>query len=83
MSETDKIEDMEFLGDIMMAREEIQTAETRDEVAHVIQENQDKIEETMKEIGQLVENKEWQKAKEAAIRLRYLDGIRRAAQELE
>ncbi|KAI3622459.1 hypothetical protein WG66_015320 [Moniliophthora roreri] len=100
MSETDKVEDMEFLGDIMTAREEIQTAESRDEVAHVIQENQgeelilrfldnikpgttDKIEETMEEIGQLVENKEWQKAKEAAIRLRYLDGIRRAARELE
>jgi molecular chaperone HscB len=79
MEETDKLQDNEFLMSIMMAREEIEMAETREETEAVIQENQAMIEQTISEIGSLVEQKRWPEAKQAGIRLKYLDGIRKAA----
>lgn len=39
MEETDKLEDNEFLMDIMMAREEIEMAETAEETESAIQKN--------------------------------------------
>ncbi|KAE9408069.1 hypothetical protein BT96DRAFT_954057 [Gymnopus androsaceus JB14] len=81
MEETDKLEDNEFLMNIMMAREEVETAETREEAEPVIQENQAMINETISEIGSLVEQKRWPEAKQVGIRLKYLDGIHKAAVE--
>ncbi|KAJ4486141.1 Co-chaperone Hsc20 [Lentinula aciculospora] len=81
LEETDKLEDNEFLMNIMMAREEIETAETREEVEPVIQENQALIDKILSEIESLVERKRWPEVKEAGIRLKYLDSIRKAAME--
>ncbi|KAL0071967.1 molecular chaperone [Marasmius tenuissimus] len=81
LEETDKVEDMEFLGEIMMAREEIQDAETKEDAEAVVAENQERIEQTLREISQLAETEQWEKAKDCAIKLRYLEGIRKAAKE--
>ncbi|KAK1233587.1 molecular chaperone [Marasmius sp. AFHP31] len=81
LEETDKVEDMEFLGEIMMAREEIQDAETKEDAEAVVAENQERIDQTLQEISQLVETEQWGKAKDCAIKLRYLEGIRKAAKE--
>ncbi|KAF9270216.1 Co-chaperone Hsc20 [Marasmius fiardii PR-910] len=81
LDETDKVEDLEFLDQIMTAREEIHSAETKEDLQAVTQENQDMINETLEDISQLVKTESWGEAKEAAIRLRYLDGIRKAVQE--
>ena len=42
MEETDKVEDTDFLMKIMMAREEVDSAETREEVESVVERNQGK-----------------------------------------
>ncbi|KAH7880743.1 uncharacterized protein C8R40DRAFT_1081689, partial [Lentinula edodes] len=81
MEETDKLEDNEFLMDIMTAREEIEMADTREEAEPVIRENQALIDDTVSEIESLVEQQRWPEAKQAGIRLKYLDGIRKAAME--
>ncbi|KAF5375221.1 hypothetical protein D9758_000279 [Tetrapyrgos nigripes] len=81
MSEEDKIEDMEFLGEIMMRREEIQEADSREEVEEIEAGNEERIADTVKEIERLVDEKKWEKVKEAGMRLRYLEGIRRATRE--
>ncbi|KAJ3999674.1 Co-chaperone Hsc20 [Lentinula boryana] len=81
MEETDKLEDDEFLMNIMMAREEVETAETREEAERVTQENQALIDDTLLEIESLVKQKKWWEVKEAGIRLKYLDGIRKAVME--
>ncbi|KAJ3779235.1 hypothetical protein FB446DRAFT_711439 [Lentinula raphanica] len=98
MEETDKLEDDDFLMNIMMAREELENAETREEAESVIQENQggfDRkhnllslfdavpalIDDTLLEIERLVAQERWPEAKQAGIRLKYLDGIRKAAME--
>ncbi|KAJ3800723.1 hypothetical protein GGU11DRAFT_676614 [Lentinula aff. detonsa] len=81
MEETDKLEDDEFLMNIMMTREEVETAETREEAERVTQENQALIDDTLLEIESLVKQKKWWEVKEAGIRLKYLDGIRKAVME--
>ncbi|KAJ3828288.1 hypothetical protein F5880DRAFT_1531423 [Lentinula raphanica] len=81
MEETDKLEDDDFLMNIMMAREELENAETREEAESVIQENQALIDDTLLEIERLVAQRRWPEAKQAGIRLKYLDGIRKAAME--
>ncbi|KIK70992.1 hypothetical protein GYMLUDRAFT_150309 [Collybiopsis luxurians FD-317 M1] len=80
MEETDKLQDNEFLMDIMAAREEIENADTPEEAEAVIQENQTMIHTTLSEIAALVEQKDWVKAKEASIRLKYLEGVRQAGE---
>jgi molecular chaperone HscB len=41
----------------------------------------DDIEDTINEVSSEIERQEWKKAKSAAIKLRYLEGIERAAQK--
>lgn len=100
MSETDQIEDMEFIMDIMQARETIQDAgpEDRAAIEALVEENQSacfpysrwkssliisavRMNKTIKELESLTENKNWADLKAAAIRLRYLEGIERAAKQ--
>ncbi|KAF5390271.1 hypothetical protein D9757_002934 [Collybiopsis confluens] len=77
MEETDKLEDNEFLMNIMTAREEIETAETPEEAEVILRENQAMIDDTLSEIEALVEARKWDQAKEAGIRLKYLEGTAR------
>ncbi|KAF9076295.1 hypothetical protein BDP27DRAFT_1159541, partial [Rhodocollybia butyracea] len=84
LSETDTLEDesdkfLDFMMNIMMAREEIESAETREQVEPVLERNQEMMDETLKQIEGLVEEKKWPEVKRASVRLKYLDGIRKAA----
>ncbi|RPD62931.1 Co-chaperone Hsc20 [Lentinus tigrinus ALCF2SS1-7] len=77
--ETDKLEDMELLMDVMEAREGLASAESPDEVAEIRTANDAKIQETLQEIEQLVGAKDWEALRTAAIKLKYLQGIESAA----
>ncbi|KAF8973927.1 hypothetical protein BDZ97DRAFT_1648348 [Flammula alnicola] len=81
MSESDQVEDMEFMMEIMEARETIDDAipENRDTIEKLVDSNQQDIKRTIDEITKLVEQQDWPQVKSATIRLRYLDGIHRAA----
>jgi molecular chaperone HscB len=98
-SETDQVEDMEFMANIMEAREVIDdaTPEQRVEVETLIESNQrmfylhfsnlvlfqalssENITRTIAELTSLIEKRDWPRVKSATIRLRYLQGIDRAA----
>jgi len=86
---------MEFMSEIMDARETIDEAESRDDVEALRAANQgmattcafhndadgaDKISRTVGELERLVGNEDWAGVKWCAVRLRYLEGIARAAE---
>ncbi|KAM5536192.1 hypothetical protein V8D89_010091 [Ganoderma adspersum] len=77
--ETDKLEDMELLMEVMEAREGLASAESEEEVARIRSDNQGKIEETLEEIEQLAGSKDWGALRVAAVKLKYLQGIESAA----
>ncbi|KAF8909025.1 hypothetical protein CPB84DRAFT_1665967, partial [Gymnopilus junonius] len=81
ISEADQVEDMEFMVDIMEQREAIEEAgaEDPDRVQQIVEANDAKIETTIQDLTLLIEQHDWQQVKAAAIRLRYLQGIQRAA----
>ncbi|EAU92996.2 hypothetical protein CC1G_06716 [Coprinopsis cinerea okayama7 len=79
LSETEKVQDPEFMMEIMEAREAIDEAEDRAQVEAIFEENTGRVAETIKELEKLVEEEDWPAAKLGAIRLRYLQGIQRAA----
>ncbi|KAK0198307.1 hypothetical protein F5146DRAFT_948746 [Armillaria mellea] len=81
MEETDKLEDMEFLSEIMLARDTIDDAEDKAEVLQVAEECQEKLKNAFKEISRLVERGDWSAAKQAGLRLKYLRGVEKAAEE--
>ncbi|KAF8216239.1 hypothetical protein K438DRAFT_1560441 [Mycena galopus ATCC 62051] len=75
MSENDKLDDLEFISEIMEARENIDEAADEDELARMVDENTAKIEETVGILERAVGAQEWASAKDAAVRLKYLEGI--------
>ena len=95
--ETDKLEDMDLLMEVMEAREGLASADSQEEVEEIRSQNQGargrsarslcfaliaptaKIEETLKEIEQLVAEKDWESLRTAAVKLKYLQGIESAA----
>ncbi|PIL31956.1 hypothetical protein GSI_06660 [Ganoderma sinense ZZ0214-1] len=77
--ETDKLEDMDLLMEVMEAREGLANAESEEEVARIQSENQGKIEGTLREIERLVGSKDWESLRVAAVKLKYLQGIDSAA----
>lgn len=77
--ETDKLEDPELLMDILELREEVENAESQEEVELVRKQNGKKLDETIQEIEKLVGQKDWPAVKTAAIKLKYLQGIDNAA----
>lgn len=81
MEETDKLEDMEFLSEIMLARDTIDDAEDKAEVLQVADETREKLKTSFKEISRLVERGDWSAAKQAGLRLKYLRGVEKAAEE--
>ena len=98
-NETDQVEDMEFMANIMDAREVIDdaTPENKAEVEALIESNQrmfllrlpsvifisfsENITRTIGQLTSLIEKREWSLVKSATIRLRYLQGIDRAAKQ--
>ncbi|KAJ8522561.1 hypothetical protein ONZ45_g883 [Pleurotus djamor] len=81
LTEDDKLEDLFFVSEVMEAREAIETAQTREDVEAVQKLNHARINDTVKEIELLVAERNWLMLKEATIRLKYLNGIDRAAQD--
>ncbi|KIM48198.1 hypothetical protein M413DRAFT_439917 [Hebeloma cylindrosporum] len=82
-NETDQVEDMGFMANIMDAREVIDdaTPEHRADVEALIESNQENITRTIGELTSLIERRDWPSVKSATIRLRYLQGIDRAAKQ--
>ncbi|KAJ7254108.1 hypothetical protein B0H12DRAFT_1050918 [Mycena haematopus] len=78
MSENDKLDDLVFIAEIMDARENIDEAADEDELARIVDENTAKIEETVGMLERAVGAQKWVDVKEAAVRLKYLEGIRAA-----
>ncbi|KAG6842205.1 hypothetical protein C0991_000175 [Blastosporella zonata] len=81
VSETDQVNDMQFMSEIMEARETIEDATSITEVEPLIYHNAVDIKATIDELEGLIGRGEWEDAKSAAIRLRYLEGIERAAKK--
>ncbi|KAI0335263.1 Co-chaperone Hsc20 [Cubamyces sp. BRFM 1775] len=77
--ESDKLDDMDLLMEVMEAREGLANAESPEEVAEIRAENDAKIQESIQEIERLAANKDWPALRTAAIRLKYLQGIEYAA----
>ncbi|KXN90027.1 hypothetical protein AN958_05032 [Leucoagaricus sp. SymC.cos] len=65
--------------EIMESRELIDDAEESNEVINIMEENDERINETVHQLDRLVGQKDWAGVKATAIRLRYLEGIARAA----
>ncbi|KAF8350061.1 hypothetical protein F5887DRAFT_877382 [Amanita rubescens] len=78
MSESDQVNDMAFMSHVMEARETIEGGENEIEIVTLAEENDARINETVAEIERLVGEQNWVRVKEETIRLRYLEGIRRA-----
>ncbi|CAA7265797.1 unnamed protein product [Cyclocybe aegerita] len=83
LSETEQVEDLAFMAEIMEAREIIDeaTPENKAVIDELIQMNDENIRETIQTISSLVSEEKWLDVKAAAIRLRYLQGIDRAAKQ--
>ncbi|KAG5728766.1 Co-chaperone protein hscB [Termitomyces sp. T112] len=79
VSEADQIDDIQFISGIMDARETIEDATEKSQVENLVKKNTSEIRETIQELENLFGRAQWEDAKSAAIRLRYLEGIERAA----
>ncbi|KAH8120329.1 Co-chaperone Hsc20 [Phellopilus nigrolimitatus] len=80
-SETDKLTDQELIMEVMEAREELDDVESPEDVESIRSDNQGKIEETYNEIETLISEREWERARDAVVKLKYLEGIDSAAKE--
>ncbi|KAJ6610908.1 hypothetical protein B0H10DRAFT_2058535 [Mycena sp. CBHHK59/15] len=81
ISEVDQLDDLEFIAEIMQAREDIDEAEDIPELSRVVDDNTAKIEATIEELERVVGKQEWESVKEAAVRLKYLEGIDEAGKQ--
>ncbi|GJE86120.1 co-chaperone Hsc20 [Phanerochaete sordida] len=80
IGESDSLDDPELIMEIMEAREELETAEDREDVERIREENQEKIDEIIPELSAAVAAKDWDAAKNATVKLKYLQGINAAAE---
>ncbi|PPQ64272.1 hypothetical protein CVT24_008410 [Panaeolus cyanescens] len=83
LSERDQVDDMEFMMEIMDSRERIDEASPGDKssISSLVEENEEHIEKTINELTELISKENWEDAKAAAIRLRYLEGIENAGKK--
>ncbi|KAJ7630940.1 hypothetical protein FB45DRAFT_990811 [Roridomyces roridus] len=79
ISETEQLDNIEFISEIMQVRESIDEAEDAEELSKVVDENTGKIAKTINELEKAVGLEEWGRVKEGAVRLKYLEGIGAAA----
>ncbi|KAI0801254.1 Co-chaperone Hsc20 [Fomes fomentarius] len=77
--ETDKLEDMGFLVEVMEAREGLASSETAGEVEEIRAENDVKIKQLLHEIERLAGEKNWDGLRRATVKLKYRQGIESAA----
>ncbi|KDQ63554.1 hypothetical protein JAAARDRAFT_169505 [Jaapia argillacea MUCL 33604] len=79
LNETDQLQDHVLIMEIMEVREELEGANTQEEVEGIRDENRGKIDGVVEAIEECIGREDWEGAKKEAIRLRYLDGIQEAA----
>ncbi|EIN13742.1 Co-chaperone Hsc20 [Punctularia strigosozonata HHB-11173 SS5] len=79
MGEEEQLDDPELIMEVMEAREALEEAENEDQVEKIRRQNRERMIETRHELERLIGEKQWEEAKEATIRLRYLRGIDEAA----
>ncbi|KAJ7492615.1 hypothetical protein FB451DRAFT_1219038 [Mycena latifolia] len=81
IAEGDQLDDLEFISEIMQMRESIDEAQDADELARIVDDNAAKIDETVGELEGAVGREEWASVKDAAVRLKYLEGIGAAGRQ--
>ncbi|KAJ7597468.1 hypothetical protein C8J56DRAFT_1108574, partial [Mycena floridula] len=80
LTETEKVTDMDFLIEVYAAREELEEAENPEQVQTLLKEMNGRcFPELETEILQRVRDQEWESAKESAIKLKYIEGIKKDA----
>ncbi|KAI0033179.1 HSCB C-terminal oligomerization domain-containing protein, partial [Vararia minispora EC-137] len=79
VAETDQVDDPELLMEILEAREGLQDASSQQQVDNIRQENAERVKDVVEELEQLVDTQDWERARQAAVRLKYLQGIEDAA----
>jgi len=80
-SETEKLEDEDFIMQVMEARQEVEEASTTDELNRIKEINKERIDATVSEIESLIGEKDWEQVRQAAVRLKYWLGIENASKE--
>ncbi|EGO02234.1 hypothetical protein SERLA73DRAFT_178082 [Serpula lacrymans var. lacrymans S7.3] len=80
VEEADQLDDMELISEVMEAREEIDNVQAGESARlfELQDENDAKVQEAINNIKELVQHKRWTEVKTAAVRLKYLQGIRDA-----
>ncbi|KAJ6604654.1 hypothetical protein DFH09DRAFT_1123405 [Mycena vulgaris] len=81
IAEGDQLDDVEFISEIMQRREDIDEAEDADGLARIVEANAVKIKQTIEHLEDAVGREKWAIAKDAAVRLKYLEGIGAAGKE--
>ncbi|KAF7306929.1 hypothetical protein MIND_00485500 [Mycena indigotica] len=78
ISETDQVDDVELIMDVMQTRESIEEASNNQILSEIMDINSQKITQTVMELEEAVGREAWPTVKDAAIRLRYLESIESA-----
>ncbi|GJJ09497.1 hypothetical protein Clacol_003720 [Clathrus columnatus] len=79
--ENEKLEDPEFITEIMDIRQEIEDASDDETLTRLSKKNKEKIDLTIGQVSQLIQDRNWKAAKTASTRLKYLLGIDKAAEK--
>ncbi|CAM0141470.1 unnamed protein product [Umbelopsis sp. WA50703] len=78
VSESESLEDPELLMEVMEVREQMEEAETEEDIEKLRLDNEGKIEHTASQLTQAFNSKDLEEAKSLAVQLQYWDNIRRA-----
>ncbi|THV04947.1 hypothetical protein K435DRAFT_149025 [Dendrothele bispora CBS 962.96] len=78
-AEDDRVEDTDFLANVLMMHEDLQEAESQQEVERIESEIEEQMSEGIDEVERLIGEQKWEQAKELGLKLRSLEGVRRAS----
>ncbi|KAG2186946.1 hypothetical protein INT44_003174 [Umbelopsis vinacea] len=78
VAESESLEDPELLMEVMEIREQMEEAETEEDIKKLKQENIDKIAHTAEQLTKSFKSNNMDEAKELTIQMQYWDNIRRA-----
>lgn len=81
--ETAKIDDPEFLMEVMEVRERIEDVEEVEGLEELVEENQKRLRECEEKLGEAFEKGDWEGAGEQAVKLRYWVNVRDTLHEWE
>ncbi|KAI7861691.1 hypothetical protein BDF14DRAFT_1865699 [Spinellus fusiger] len=78
VGESESLQDPQLLMDVLEFREELEEAETKEDVARLKSRNDVKCQETIAHLSEAFHNQELDKAKEYAVQLQYLENNKRS-----